>query len=295
MHYIIESATIIDGKKVREKSLLVKNNEISYIGDDVSMFSAMKMDIKSFVLTPSFVMFAPNIPTDSFYQFKEHFVKRLLSKGCGTIITEFSINYDFEFEEKLLEKRTSLLNSPLDYILGVRIPASKINTTIIKKCKVAKIPLIFVEINDVKELKALPWGWLKEASYPYNPVLIPVFPSYMKHSIQKKTCKYWAKLLEKEKLSHLPQPLPSYEPLDEFEIKKIGLYPKRGLLRTGSEINYNLFFKNSRVEHPKTLYYDNLKLAVAVQKGKFAFIDKKPFFRPGYGEELMINQTALFV
>lgn len=295
MRFVIENATVVEEGNVRERSLLINNNEISYIGERVSMFSAMKMDISSFILTPSFIMFAPNIPTDSFSQFKEHFVKRLLSRGCGTIVADFFINYDFEFEGKLLEKRTSLLNSPLDYVLGVRMSASKINTAIIKKCKVAKIPLIFMEIDNQEELKSLPWGWIKEAAYPYNPVLIPVLPMGMKLSKQKKICKYWSKLLERENLNHLPQPLPEYEPLELFQIKKIGLYPKRGVLRTGGEIYYNLFLKNSRVEHRKAMYYDNLKLAVAVQKGKLVFINKSPLFRPGYGDEIMINQTALFV
>ncbi|MEK3886034.1 hypothetical protein [Bacillus sp. FSL K6-3431] len=293
MHFAIQNAIMMDGCKVRTTSILVKNKEFNYIGDNISMFSAMKMDISSFILTPSFVLYATNLPIDSFSAFKDHSINCILAKGCGTIVTDFSISYDYEFEDKLREKRTSLLNSPVDYVLGVRIRAPKINTTLIKKCKIAKVPMIFLEINDPQELKTLPWGWLKEASFPYNPLLIPVFPGDMKASNQKKICKYWSKLLDLEKVNHLPKPLPHYKPLDELSLKKIGLYPKRGFLRSGSEISYNLFYKNSKVEHHEPLYYD--KLAVAVQKEKFIFINNKAVFRPGFGDEIMINQTALFV
>lgn len=295
MHFAVENAKFVAGGKESIISMVIKDNEIRYFGDNVSMFTLMKMDTSPFVLTPSHVMFITNFPTDSFVSFKKYVMEHLLANGCGTIITDFTVSYDFEFETKLMEKRTSLLNCPIDYVLGVRIPASKLTTSTMKKCKKAKVPVVFVEINNRKELGSIPWGWIKEAAFPYNPLLIPIFPSEVKVAAQKRISSYFSKLLEKEKINHLSYPLSPNKPLDEKILKKIGLYPKRGVLRTGGEISYNLSYRNSLVEQKKTTYYDSLKLAIAVHKGRFTFIDSQPIFRPGFGEEILINQTALFV
>ena len=260
-----------------------------------SPFKVMKVDVSSFILTPAHVVFTPDIPTLPFQEFKHFFTDLFLMKGIGTIVTTFSIRHEFQFEDKLIEKRTSLLNSPVDFVLGLKIPAEKLTISLIRKCRSAKIPAIFIKFDKASELDSIPWGWIRNAAFPYNPVLIPIYPPATKVFSRNRNSKKWATVLKNEKMQHLPKPLSEDRPLSVDELKKIGLYPIKGILRAGGEISYNLYLKDSQFDHRKALDYDSVRPSVVIQKGQFAVTGEKVTFRPGYGEELIINQTALFV
>jgi len=292
MDYIIENALSVENGSSTKVSMLVRNREIRYFGADTLNLSLIKMDARSFIITPSFIYFAPHIPDLSFEEFKSYFSDHFLTKGCGTIITNFQIEHLNEFDKMLRKKRQSMLNSPIDYLLGVTVPAATLNTSLVIKCKIAKIPIIFIEFNRLNELERIPWGWIKDASFPYNPIFIPIFPPSMKSYRQKFLSRKWDSILQKEKLPHLPQPLQTELPLNLEIIKKIGLYPKKGILKVGGEISYNLYLQNEQKSEIKN---NILRPSICVQKGKFLCINEKPIFRPGYGDEILINKTALFV
>ncbi|MFK4997764.1 hypothetical protein ACI2OX_10770 [Bacillus sp. N9] len=174
MHFIIENAHFIHAGRKRKISLIVQNKQIRYIGDSVSMYSVMRMEAASFFLTPSHIMFSPNLPASSFAVFKTFVSEQLLAAGCGTMITDFFIRYESEFKERLSEKRVALFSSPIDYVIGLRISLAKLTPAIVRKCARYKIPIIFVEMKDRAELEVKPWGWIREASFPFNPIFIPV-------------------------------------------------------------------------------------------------------------------------
>ncbi|MBS4209770.1 hypothetical protein [Bacillus sp. FJAT-50079] len=295
MHFIIENAHFIQAGRKRRISLMVQNREIRYIGDSVSMYSVMKMEAASFFLTPSHIMYTPNLPADSFAIFKAFVSERLLAAGCGTMITDFSIRYESEIDERLSEKRAALFSSPIDYVIGLRISLSKLTPAIVRKCARYKIPIIFVVVKERTELDAKPWGWIKEASFPSNPIFIPILDSNLKTAAQKRLCKVWTKILVNEKINHLSSPLDEHTPLQENILKKIGLYPNRGILRVGGEVSYNLYWKDGHADPQSEVEVQQLQLAVSVHKGKFLFSDPHAHFHSGFGEELVINQTALFV
>ncbi|MBS4203129.1 hypothetical protein [Lederbergia citrea] len=295
MQYIIDHAMYISEGQEHAVSMLIKDNEIRYFGEHVPNLPVIKMDARSFFITPSFVIFAPDIPHLTFDQFKTYFSDQFILKGCSTILTTFDIKYEFEFDKKLLEKRTSMLNSPVDYIIGLKVPAEKITASLVRKCKTAKIPAIFIEFTKIKDLATIPWGWIKEASFPYNPVFIPTFPPRIKLSRQLKTSRKWDLILLKEKISHISQPLPVNKPLNAEIIKKLGLYPKKGIFTVGGEVSYNLFLKSSKLDDYLAPSYETTLPEIAVKKGKITSINRKALFRPGSGEEVIINKTALFV
>lgn len=285
MHYLIDRATLMMNGKKSIVSMLIQEDEIRLIGNAFSQSLVMKMDVSPFIMTPSLVKFIPHIPDLPFPQFKQFFSEQFLLTGCSAFVTTFRIQYEFEFESKLLEKRTQLLNSPIDYMLGVQMPADKVTTSIVKKCKKEKIPLIFIELK--KDLPSIPWGWLREAAFPFNPIFIPVFLPPQKPFAEKRTLQKWAKQMKEERISHLAYPLTEKKSLNEDELKLFGLYPKRGVLRPGGEISYNLYLKMDE--------WDKKNPDIAVYKGLFNTIENQSFFRPGFGQEIMINKTALFV
>ncbi|MBS4217310.1 hypothetical protein KHA96_03165 [Bacillus sp. FJAT-49711] len=294
MDYIIENAVSIDNGQRKKVSMLVRDCEIRYFGSKSLNLSLLKMDASSFAITPSFIYFAPNIPDLPFEQFKVYFSNQFLKKGCGTLITHFDISLLKDFDKMLIKKRISLLNSPIDFLIGVRVPATILNPALIIKCKQMKIPIIFIEFTRMSELEKIPWGWIKNASFPYNPIFIPTFPPAMKTYRRKLLSQKWNNILQAEKLPHLSQPLQSDTPLKIEIIKKIGLYPKKGILKVGGEISYNLYLQLNEFEHVSK-DINKYDPSIAVQKGKFIFINETAIFRPGYGDEITINKTSLFV
>ncbi|MFK4997765.1 hypothetical protein ACI2OX_10775 [Bacillus sp. N9] len=93
----------------------------------------------------------------------------------------------------------------------------------------------------------------------------------------------------------MSSPLDEHTPLQEKTLKKMGLYPNRGILRVGGEVSYNLYWKDRCADGQSEVEVQQLQLAVSVHKGKFLYTDPHSHFHSGFGEELVINQTALFV
>ncbi|MBS4199502.1 hypothetical protein KHA93_07535 [Bacillus sp. FJAT-49732] len=294
MNYIIENALSIEDGQRSKVSILVRNQEIRYFGSKTLNHSLIKMDARSFVISPSSIYFAPNIPDLPFEEFKVYFSNRFVKKGCGTIISNFYISRLMDFDKMLTLRRKSLLSSPIDYLLGVTVPAAILNTSLIIKCKSQKIPIIFVELSRINELESIPWGWIKDVSFPYNPIFIPVFPSSIKTYRQKLLLRKWNSILKSVKLPHLSQPLQADLPLNLEIIKKIGLYPKKGILKVGGELSYNLFLQYEGGNDFKAINGQESP-SICVQKGKFVCINENPIFRPGYGDEITIKKTSLFI
>ena len=65
-----------------------------------------------------------------------------------------------------------------------------------RECKKRKIPAIFVRIENKDELFSVPWGWIKEAMFPYNSPLIPIFQVEKDNSELKQT---WQMVMSKKR------------------------------------------------------------------------------------------------
>ncbi|MED1205002.1 hypothetical protein [Heyndrickxia acidicola] len=292
--YIIEEADIIVEEHLKKSSIFIKENMIYGMRPHYRRDKHMRMDVSSFIIGPTLVMLDMNTPGGTFQQFKQHFAENFMLKGCSTVVSVVEMNSETQFEEALAQKRQSLLNCPIDYVLGVKIPLKRISTTFIRKCKKFKIPCIFLRLEDGADLHLIPWGWIKESMFPYNPVLVP-FVSKVNEIHKQRIIKEWKKVMDAEKLPSCFDEIPDSSPIPLHNLKKFGLYPKRGDLHIGGEINYNLYLKDEHSGGLGEMQPDELSLAVMVHKGQVAAAGKQTFFRPGYGEEIVIHKPALFI
>ena len=80
-----------------------------------------------------------------------------------------------------------------------------------RECKKRKIPAIFVRIENEDELSSVPWGWIKEAMFPYNSPLIPVFQR-KDNSELKQT---WQMVTSKEKIPSFTDEIVEKQPISE--------------------------------------------------------------------------------
>lgn len=297
MTYIIENANILKGQQINKASLLIDKGQISAIKPHFNRYNFMKMNIEPFIMTPTPILLKRKFPLEkSFSELKKYFIDEFILKGCTAFLTTVHINHEYELTAGLKRLRTKLLNCPIDYIIGVQITVPNVTQTFLRKCKREKVPAVFVQIENVDELYQLPWGWLRDAMFPYNSPLIPLFRN--KSERENKFARlHWKNLMEKEKIPFIEDELSEETPLSYSALAKIGIYPFKGNIQQGHELSYNLYVRheeNRNIEEMELFHYHNSKLVVTVHKGDVIRANEHVIFRPGFGEHVKINTPSYF-
>ncbi|RDI42999.1 hypothetical protein [Falsibacillus pallidus] len=295
MTYVISNATLLQKGELKDASVLIKENKIAAIREAFNFENALRMDVSSFILAPTFTMLDFSLPATDFFAFKQYMIDHFLSKGCTTILSPCEITHERDLDTSLKRHRMSLLSCPIDYCMAIKVPIRNLSPSLMRKCSRYKIPLILVEISNVQEIKSLPWGWIKDAMFPYNPVLVPFLSTGLAKKEQQSIIKNWQIILKNEKIPHIPQEMMEKTPILPSTLKKIGIYPKRGILAIGGEVSYNLFPKSSLIDRPDSIYYDILRPSVTVYRDQLVYVNDDVSFFPGMGREVKINRPGFFV
>lgn len=297
MAYIIENVNILRSNHVEQTSFLIKQERISSVQTTFSKLTHMRMDAKAFVMTPTFVILKHSTPIENdFEALKNYFIQNFIQKGSTTLLTSFDIQYEHECPVKLKQKKSRLTSSPIDYVIGVRAPISILTPSLVRWCKREKIPAIFVMIEMKQELSNIPWGWIREALFPYNCPIIPIFTSKIEREKQL-TIQEWEKMIIREKIPSLPYEVPEGEPVSKQALAKMGIYPLKSNLQQGGEVSYNFFLANEgsrQVEELELFHYHSHRLVVTVHRGKVIRAGAKVNFHSGYGEHVKINKPSFY-
>lgn len=295
MTYIIENINVFLDGQLKRTSFIVDKGRISSISPSVSKFKYMRMSGETFILTPTHVILNSQIPdSQSFQKQRDFYTENFIEKGCTTWLTYFEIQYEFELQQKQKHLEQILFNCPIDYVIGVKIPLRVLTPDFIRECKKRKIPAIFVKIEKYEDLYQKPWGWIREAMFPYNSVLIPIFEKKMDHQQEKET---WKQMMAKEKIPSFREALMEQQPISKANIAKIGIFPVKASLMQGAEISYNLYRndleENEYVEEEFCQKNAN-KLLVTVHKDKVIRAGGQIQYIPGYGEHVKIKIPSFF-
>ncbi|KON87241.1 hypothetical protein AF332_10700 [Sporosarcina globispora] len=297
MTYIIENANILKEDKLRKTSLLIKNDEISLMQDEMKRFQFTRMDAEPFIMAPGFVVLDTAIPLGKpFPELKAYYIREFILKGCTAFLSAVSVKHEYSMKSDLKCFKASLLSSPIDYIIGVKIPVRLLTPSFIRKCKKERVPVVFVEIGDIQELESVPWGWLRESMFPYNCPLAPII-SGRNEKEKSRMITVWKKLMQEQKIPSMPNELKEHEPLPRTILSKAGIYPIKGNIQQGGEVSYNLYEKPAgglTVEESQLFHYHRDKLAVTVLRGKVIRAGQEVSFRSGSGEYVKINTPAYF-
>lgn len=298
MTYIISNANLLFDGNLQKTSLLVKRSQVVSVKETFNKYRLMQMDLGSYVMTPSYVFFDPNLPVNQpFSAMKEYFINRFILKGCTTVLTLESISYEHELMKKVKRVKTNLAGSPIDFVLAIKIPLNLLTVKLIRQCKKERIPALFIEITKVDELSTIPWGWIREAMFPYNSPLIPVFR--IESTNEKKQAKInWSQRMNQEKISFIDDELTKHEPLSLSVLKKTGIYPLKSYLQHGGEVSYNLYLNNREIrmiEELDLFHYHNHRLLVTVHKGKVIRAGSRVFYRPGFGEDVTVKTPSFYI
>ena len=297
MAYIIENASILKNHQLLNCSIFVKDDQIAGLQPEFAHYNSIRMNAEPYIMTPTYCLLDTNIPLHaSFRDLREYTISQFLLKGCTTLLTYVNICYEHELEHKIKEIKTSLMNSPIDFIIGIKIPLNLISPSFIRKCKKEKISAIFVDLNDSNKLEEIPWGWIRDSLFPYNCPLIPVISFPLKKE-EKTVLSKWIYIMEKERIPAIYEELKENQPLSVNVLNKIGIYPKKGSLMHGSELSYNLFLKGREVKNVDEVglfHYHIDRLVVTVHRGKVVRAGKSVLFKPGNGEYVQVRTPSYF-
>ncbi|GLB57985.1 hypothetical protein [Cytobacillus sp. NCCP-133] len=297
MAYIIENANILKEDKLKIVSLLVKNNEITLMQPELKRFQFMKMDANPYIMAAGSVVLDTAIPVEKpFSELKDYFIKEFLFKGCAAFLTAAAVKHEYSLRSDIKGLKARLLSSPIDYIIGVRIPVRLLTPSFMRKCKRECVPVVFVEVTDAEELEHVPWGWVRESMFPYNCLISPIFLS-RNGKEKSRIKKVWERFMKEQKIPSITEEIKEHEPLSRAILSKAGIFPVKGMIQQGGELTYNLYVKSGEgipIEESELFHYHRDKLAVTVQKGKVIRAGQEIVFYPGYGEHVKINTPAYF-
>lgn len=299
MTYIIENANILKESELVTTSLLVKENKIAYISNNFRKYSFTRMNAEPYIMTPTFVLFdsLQNFKNFSFEEKKEYFLKNFIMKGCTTLLTYVNIKYENEVSSKIKSTKMELINSPIDYLIGIKVPLRLLTPSLIRKCKKEKVPAIFIEFNEMDDLSIIPWGWIREAMFPFNSPLIP-YLAEMDQRKSKKLLFEWNNIMLSQKINHIEASLMERIPLQLSVISKLGIFPLKSSILQGGEVSYNLYMKNrefKNIDVESLFQYHNDRLLVTVHKGVvIRALEAGVLFRSGYGEHVSVKLPAFY-
>ncbi|MED4532178.1 hypothetical protein ABET51_07105 [Metabacillus fastidiosus] len=294
MTYIIDRTNMLTNNGVEQTSLLIKNNQVEFIRPALDNFKYMKMNMSRYLLTPGYVM--PDFSLNSslhFTQFKEIMIHKLMKKGCTAVLTVVSIQYEKELDSAVKNQRQLMINSPIDFYIGVKINLEKLTPSFIRSCKKLRIPVIFIEFNNEYELERKPWGWIRDAMFSSPITLIP-YPA----GDHLKLLNKWKIITKKHKMSSLNECPKEHAPLEKEMLMTIGIYPEKGEIRAGSEVDYNMYDLSElslQVDEKTFLHYDSHNPVFTVHKGRLINVNSRIIFKPGYGEECFITIPSRFI
>lgn len=296
MAYIIENVHLLKGQALTDTSMLVDGQRILSSSSAFDRYNLMRMDAGNYIMTPTHVLFDPNLPLKgSFLERKQYYLEHFIMKGSTVVFTLVKVEFERQLEERLKQMKSTLLDSPIDFVIGVSIPPRLLNPGFIRKCKKLKVPAIFLEIDDISILAKMPWGWIKEALFPFNCPIIPVFPEN-KYKKERHKFNAWSELVKKEKIPAVCEDLSDAAPVSRSILKKTGIFPVKSNLHNGGELSYNLYEINEETKHRDEygLFFKAQHLAVTVDKGKVLRAGNEVYYRPGKGENVIIKTPGFF-
>ncbi|MCG1023053.1 hypothetical protein [Sutcliffiella horikoshii] len=298
MEYIMEAANMVkNNNSLLKSNILVKNNKVHYMKEGPFTSSrSMRMDISPYVLTPGHVMIVDNLEQMPFLDFKQYITENYLKKGCTTLLSLITIQREQDLLPALKKARTNLLNSPLDYYFAVRIPLKRLTASFARQCRRQKISAVFLQMEDDSEFPSIPWGWVKDSLYQFPITFLPCWQNLTSSKKAKKK-KEWKVMMKKERLSHSIHCPEAGKPLDLDLLMKIGIYPTKGELRVGGELDYNLYLspEGHIIETIENLDYDSHIPEVTVNKGTIIRVGEDVLFRPGFGNECTVTMPGHFL
>ncbi len=295
MAYIIENVSILKNRSLKKTSLHIEDNRINALKDRFSKERSIRMDGNPYIITPTPIIYDNEVTRLNPKQQKDH-IQGIIKKGCTMFLAACHVNKERELSYELRKTKNMLLNCAVDYVICIKIPLKILTVSLIRSCKKERIPAVFVEINNHADLYKVPWGWIKEAAFPFNCPLIPQF-SIEDEEERKKAQEVWTAIMKDANISSIKKELMEKKVIPYEALIKIGIYPFKGNIYQGGEVTYNLYEKSRsiiNIDETELFHYHYNRILATYHKGVCIRAGEKVFYQPGFGEQMEIKVPSFF-
>ncbi|WP_216829236.1 amidohydrolase family protein [Alkalihalobacterium elongatum] len=295
MKYILADAKREEGCEFKQKSYYIENNSVSYVNEKMDKLKFTRVNMSGFTLAAGNIMNDFNLINFKHKEAYKMRFKRLIEKGCTTIVTYPFVEDVDELKKKLRYARHQMINSPIDYVIGIQTNSKGLTPTLIRKCRNEKVPIIVVNIKSLDEFYEIAWERIKEAMLSYQLLIVPNWiETPLPRKEEEKLASAWELISNQHRIpTHLPFPV-EHEPFPKVLSKKIGLYPRKSELIVGSDVDYIMFQKEAdKVTDEDTLVPK--EPAVVALRGRILKAGDLIYYKPGYGREVKIILPRLFL
>lgn len=286
MPYVLEKISLYENDEMKETNLVVKND--TFYSRDISVkhinFIRLQMD--------KYIMIAGETIIGNLAEYQENSIEyatKIVLLGATTVLFPVDVTYEHQVKQALMNARQALSEFPLDYVLVLRIPLQLLRPSIVRYCRQHLIPGLIVSVHDLSELQRIPITWIRDAAFPYKLVFIPQFSE-----IQENQLMVWNQVFRGSNLAYTDESIPAHQYLPKKLIKMFGVYPYRGILRTGGEVTYNVIHENNQqlLLNKQMLYSGKIEFTVfknqVIRAGSQINLPSK------MGKELVIKIPGFF-
>lgn len=288
MTYLIRGASEADGTR---KDFLIRDRKIVYSAKGMGHLKSMELNCAGFLITPSRVAVDDSIlQSRDFSTGKDKFIE-LQRLGITTILAVCSVQSERDLRQQLKQARHHLINSSLDYVIGISFPMRKLTPGFIRLCRRERVPFVLAVIESAADLEAVTWPWIRDALFWYRLAIVPDWRKLhdLSERHRSKLERNWRKIAVKHDIPTIADFPCQRTILRKAWLRKIGISPHKGELRIGSDLDYNLFRSGSLAD-PVELHYDKNSFPdVVVLRGKLMKAGKTVYYRPGFGKEVSIR------
>ncbi|MBB5172877.1 hypothetical protein [Texcoconibacillus texcoconensis] len=239
MPYIIESCT--ENLEGKAKDLYIKNGQVNYVGEQVKRLKGYRLSIDDFFIQPGGVLLYDEGVNQGLALAS---YENILKIGATTVVIPVHVRYERQVTEAISRARKWMTNCPSDYLFAVVVPISKLKERLVRRLYQEKIPLIMIELDDEQALREVKWQRISEALFPLKSALMLRKPSKQMDPRQEKYVNQtWSKVVKQYQFNAIEE-LPNGSFFSKQALKQLGLYPKKGVLQTGSDADYVLIQKD---------------------------------------------------
>ncbi|WP_042346395.1 hypothetical protein [Bacillus massiliigorillae] len=286
MPYVLEKISLYENDTVKETNFVVKND--LFVSRDTSVnhigFIRLQMD--------KYIIIAGETMIGNLAEYQENrieYTTKIVLLGATTVLFPVDVTYEHQIKQALIDARKLLSEFPLDYVLVLRIPLSILRPSIVRFCRKHWIPGLIICVHDLEELQRIPITWIRDAVFPYKLVFIPHFLDWQEDQLLA-----WKQVFHDSNLAYVDDNIFAYEHLSKKLLKMLGIYPHRGILRTGGEVTYNVVHDDNQpcLLNRQAAYSDKIEFTVfknqVIRAGSQISLPSKK------GKELVIKIPGFF-
>ncbi|WP_221565190.1 hypothetical protein [Alkalihalobacillus sp. TS-13] len=294
MEYILENVWTTD-KDPRQKHVHIKNNVVCYVSERPLKMKCLTVNSAGLNVIPGHILrqFEINEINEETLLTQ---CEELVLQGCTAIVTAFPLKYTKEFVPRLEDFRKQLAIFPIDYVIGLQMPMTRISPSLIRTCQKHKIPFINAIVEQEEDLETVIWEWIRNVNFPYT---IPIvadwsqLPVHEKRLVQLK--EKWNRICKEKSICTIDAFPDEGERFTKEQLQGLGIYPKKGSWVSGCDVDYLIYKENISVDEEQILKYDGSNNPdIVVQNGKVIKAGNEIHLEQGAGRELRIIRPGIF-